>query len=108
MPHTRLTIVPVQHRATRGFIDLDAASQASGMHPEMILEFVRSELVFIARQDRQGRPYFDEQAVYRLRKIQYLRESQNAHLQTVRIILKLVDRAEAAERELRELRDRLR
>lgn len=108
MTHQRYTIVPVQQCAARGCIDLETASEASGMHPEMILEFVRSELVLIARKDRQGRPYFDEYAVCRLRQIQYLRESQSAHLHAIRLMLKLVDRAECAERELRQLRGRLR
>ena len=104
MTYHRLPIVPLQLRSSGGFIDLKAASQSSGMHPEMILEFVRCELVVIARKDRQGLPYFDEPSIYRLRQIQYLREIQKAHLNTIRLVLRLLDRAETAERELGSLR----
>jgi DNA-binding transcriptional MerR regulator len=101
-------LIPTCYRVTSSFIDLDSASQLSGMHPEMILEFTRAELVAIAHIDRGGNPYFDDEAIFRLRQIEHLRSSQRTHLRTIRLILHLTDRVESAERELRGLRDRFR
>jgi DNA-binding transcriptional MerR regulator len=92
---------------THGFINLQSASDLSGMHQEMILEFIRAELVTAAGKDQSGNPYFDDEGVYRLRQIEYLRHDQQAHLRTIRLVLQLMERAEAAEREVRRLRDRV-
>jgi DNA-binding transcriptional MerR regulator len=100
------SMVPYLH-VSHGFIDLKAASDLSGMHPEMILEFTRAQLVLVARKDRSGNPYFDDEGVYRLRQIEHLRHDQQAHLRTIRLVIQLMERAETAERELRNLRDRL-
>ncbi len=102
------TIIPSYGDISRGFVDLDAASELSGMHPEMILEVARARMVVISRKDREGNPYFDDEAIYRLRQIEHLRLEQRAHLRTIRLIMQLMDRAEAAEREVRWLRDRVR
>jgi DNA-binding transcriptional MerR regulator len=102
------TIVPTYSETSRGFVDLEMASQLSGMHPEMILEVTRAQLVVISRQDRSGNPYFDDEAIYRLRQIEELRMKQRMQMRTVRLIMQLRDRAEAAEREVRWLRERMR
>ena len=103
------SMVPVYHGGPmQEFIDLESASRLSGMHPVMILEFVRAELVEAARVDREGNPCFDEEAIFRLRQIEHMRTRQGAHLSTIRLVIRLIDRAESAERELRRLRNRMR
>ena len=108
MTKSSYTIVPTQSGSTGEFVDLEMASQLSGVHPEMILEFTRAKLVVVSRQDRSGNPYFDDEAVYRLRQIERLRTREKVQMRTIRLILELMDRAEVAERELRWLRERLR
>lgn len=93
---------------SHGLIDLDAASELSGMHPEMIEEVARAELIVVSHHDRSGNPYFDDKAIYRLRQIERLRNEHRAHMRTIRLIVQLLDRTEAAEYELRRLRERLR
>ncbi|NCF90531.1 MAG: hypothetical protein GWQ05_06160 [Verrucomicrobiaceae bacterium] len=90
-----------------GLVDLNAASQQSGMHPEMILEIARSQLVKVSLIVIAGDLYFDCAAVSRLRQIEQLRVGQRAHMRTIRLIMRLTDRAEAAERNLHQLRERL-
>ena len=102
------TIVPTRSGTTGGFVDLEAASELSGVHPEMILEFARARMVTVSWQDRSGNPYFDDEAIYRLRQIEHLRNQERMQMRTVRLILELMDRTETAERELRWLRERLR
>ena len=102
------TIVPTETGNTDGFVDLEMASELSGVHPEMILEFTRARMVPVSWQDWSGNPYFDDEAIYRLRQIDRLRTRERVQMRTIRLILELMDRAETAERELRWLRERLR
>lgn len=87
--------------------DLEAASRLSGMHPEMILEFTRAGLILLSGKDPEGNPYFGDEAIYRLRQIEYLRNQQRAPIRTILLIIRLMDRAETAESELRFLRERM-
>jgi DNA-binding transcriptional MerR regulator len=88
--------------------NLERAAELSGMHPEMILEFTRAEIIHTTGQDPDGSPRFDETEIVRLRQIEYLRAIEGASLRTIRYILALLDRLEAAEHELRLLREQLR
>ena len=85
---------------------LASASELSGMHPEMILEFVRADLVHVTSRDRSGAPVFREHDIARLRQIELLRSADRVSLRTIRHLMKLEDRLDAAERELRILRGR--
>jgi DNA-binding transcriptional MerR regulator len=87
---------------------LERAAELTGMHPEMILEFTRAEIVHTSGTDSDGSPRFDETEIVRLRQIEYLRAIEGASLRTIRNILALFDRLEAAEHELRLLRQQLR
>lgn len=91
------------------FISLTRASELTGLHPEMILEFVRAGLVPLAApHPRSGtQDGLDESALGRLHQIADLRDDQ-VNLRTVRYIMRLLDRLETAEHELRILRERLR
>lgn len=101
------TLVVVSADPGRRF-DLDRAAELSGMHPEMILEFVRAEVVRAAGRDQRGGPSFDESEIVRLRQIEHLRQREQVSLRTICQIVRLLDRLEAAELELRLLRERLR
>ncbi|NNC90115.1 MAG: hypothetical protein HKN82_16780 [Akkermansiaceae bacterium] len=90
-------------------VSLDVAAELTGMHPEMILEFVRAEFVHVefGAEGSDDRPSFDESALVRLRQIEQLRH-EHVNLRTVRYILQLLDQLDEAEQELRALRERLR
>ena len=87
-------------------VSLEEASEQTGMHPEMILEFVRAEFVRVEESSEEDLR-FDESALRRLRQIEELRH-EHGHFRTVRFILHLLDRLEETDRELRALRERLR
>ncbi len=88
-------------------IDLDEAAALSGLHPEMIEEFLRGALIH-GFKDPHGNIYFDQTAVSRLRKIAQLQQREHASLRTIRYITGLLDSLDARERELRSLREQLR
>ncbi len=88
-------------------IDLDEAAVLSGLHPEMIEEFLRGSLIH-GFTDSHGNIYFDQTAVSRLRKIAQLQQREHASLRTIRYITGLLDSLDARERELRSLREQLR
>jgi len=87
--------------------DLDEASQLSGLHPEMIEEFLRASLVrgFKGEHDEI---FFDQAGISRLRHIAHLQQHEHAKLRTIRYITGLLDSLDAKERELQSLREQLR
>ncbi|MGK0187165.1 MAG: hypothetical protein ACI9R3_002951 [Verrucomicrobiales bacterium] len=88
--------------------DLDAAAEASGMHPQMIREFLRAGVVNAACQSGDGTFFFDWHGICRIRHIELLRRNRRVSLHMVCVIVKLLDRAETAEEELRRLRELVR
>jgi len=85
---------------------LSEASEMSGMHPEMIDEFLRAHLLRAVAYEKDV-PLFDVSCIYRMRQIENLRIQQHANLRTIRLIVELMDRLETAEDELRRLRNRI-
>jgi hypothetical protein len=86
--------------------DLATAAELSGMHPGMILELGQARVVTVIQGDDSATPLFDTRAIYRLRQIEVLREERALSMRSVRFVVELIDRLEAAERELRSLRER--
>jgi hypothetical protein len=86
--------------------DLDAAAELSGMHPEMILEFCRADVV--ALRHHGADPKFDNRGIHRLRLIETLRQERGMSLRSIRFVVELMERLDAAETELRVLRERVR
>ena len=87
--------------------NLEEAAELCDLHPEMIEEFLRGKLVH-AFENNQGNIYFDSSGVSRLRQIAYLREHEQVKFRTIRYITSLLDSLAAREKELHELRERLR
>lgn len=87
--------------------DLDEAVRLSGLHPEMIEEFLRASLVrgFKGPQDEI---YFDQAGISRLRHIAQLQQRDHTSLRTIRYITRLLDSLDAKEQELISLREQLR
>jgi DNA-binding transcriptional MerR regulator len=85
--------------------DLESAAELCGMHPEMILEFARAHVIHLSRE---GEFYhLDSRAVHRLRQIAVLREERGMSLRSIRFVMELMERLDAAEQELRGLRERV-
>jgi DNA-binding transcriptional MerR regulator len=111
MPSSRYTII----RYTEGtsgearLFDLAAAAELKGIHPDLILEFTRAELVPSAQSGQDDDSWlFDERAIYRLRQIESLRQRHHTNLRVIRYITQLLDRLDETEQELQLLREQLR
>jgi hypothetical protein len=87
--------------------NLAETAELSGIHPEMIEEFIRGHLVQAFEKSR-GEFYFDESAISRLRHLAYLRDHDHTSLRTLRYIGNLLDHIETKERQIHELRERMR
>lgn len=104
--HYQLTCITETATVESLLCDLAEASELSGLHPEMIEELLRGQLVQ-AFQSPKGEVFFDQAGIARLRQIAYLREHENTSLRTLRYIVGLLDNLEAKDKELRELRERV-
>jgi MerR HTH family regulatory protein len=94
--------VPVEEEV----YDLEAAAELSGLHPGIILELVRSRVLTRIHDRSTDSPRFDARAIYRLRQIGVLREERTLSMHSVRFVIDLIERLEAAELELRALREK--
>lgn len=98
----RQELLPCVQAVHHESFDLLTTADLTGMHPEMILEFSRSRMVR-SQPSANGAPRFDQHAIFRLRQIATLRQHHSMRLRSIRLVLELVDRLEAAEAELRRL-----
>lgn len=100
----RYEIVLCRHE--RQQLTLEALAASAGMHPALVERFV--ELGLIEPIERAGAwSVFDVSAVPRLRMIGRLRESLGINLAGVSVILNLLDKFCALQRENDLLRSRL-
>ncbi len=98
---------PGHQIATYGFererLSLDSLAARAGLHPELIERFIDYGL--IEPSQRAGaQMFFDFDCVLRLRKIERLRHDLGANLAGVAVILDLLDRLTALQREIESLR----
>ena len=88
--------------------DLDRAAELSGMHPEMIVEFLRAGVIHPTGDESEAGLQFDQTMIGRMRQIEHLRTNENISLRLICHIVRVLDRLEDSERELRILRERWR
>jgi len=87
-------------------LTLDALAEHAGMHPALVKQFV--EFGLIEPIEWEGaRSLFDASAVPRLRMVARLRESLGINLAGVAVVVDLLDRFCALQRENETLRSRL-
>ena len=89
-------------------VDLETAARLCGLPAEMILEFSRTQVISVTRSGGEDGPVFDVVSLHRLRQIESLHHEWSLTPRSIGFVMDLFDRLEAAERELRALRERLR
>ena len=89
-------------------VDLETAARLCGLPAEMILEFSRTRVISVTRGGGPEAPVFDTVCLHRLRQIEALHHEWSMAPRSIGLVMDLFDRLEAAERELRVLRERLR
>lgn len=86
--------------------DLESASALSGMSADLILELSRWRLIDAGTETGSLENSFDMRSIYRLRQIEIFRQECSLGRDSLRLVAELVERLDAAERELRALRER--
>jgi hypothetical protein len=86
--------------------DLESASAISGMPAELILELRRCRIIDTGTSAGSSETSFDVRSIYRLRQIEIFRRECRLGPDSLRLVAGLVERLDAAERELRTLRER--
>ncbi|MEK7951267.1 chaperone modulator CbpM [Luteolibacter soli] len=89
-------------------VDLETAARLCGLPTEMILEFSRTQVISVVRSSDPDAPEFDTVCLHRLRQIETLHHEWSMAPRSIGFVMDLFDRLEAAERELRAMRERLR
>lgn len=85
-------------RVEREQLTLDELAARAGLHPNLIEQFVEYGLIEPARR-AGARMLFDVDCIGRLRKIERLRRDLGANLAGAAVILDLLDRMIALQRE---------
>ena len=102
MQHNEVVVIP--HR--REELTLDVLATRAGIHPLLAQRFVEFGLVHSVRQEDQVL-FFDVAEIPRLRMINRLREVLGISLPGVEVVLNLLDKFHALQRENELLRCRL-
>jgi chaperone modulatory protein CbpM len=100
----RNEVVLIPHRSEE--LTLDVLARRSGIHPLLAQRFVEFGLVQSVRQEDQVL-FFDVGEVPRLRMINRLREVLGINLAGVEVVLNLLDKLRALQRENESLRCKL-
>ncbi|HUF60654.1 MAG TPA: chaperone modulator CbpM [Verrucomicrobiales bacterium] len=100
-------VVRVERSTTAGYCDLAGAAELSGLHPDLIRDLCRAGFVETRVSDDEEQWYFDDHALYMLRRVHEWREHKGINLRGIRLILELFREMDRMEREIRFLRDRL-
>jgi len=87
-------------------LSLDALAARAGMHPTLVERFVQCGLIEPVERDGTA-AFFDLSAVPRLRMIGRLRDTLGINVAGVAVVLGLLDRFSAVQRENEMLRSRL-
>jgi MerR family transcriptional regulator/heat shock protein HspR len=97
-------VLVIQHQHEE--LTLDVLARRAGVHPGLAQRFVEFGLVHSVRQENQVL-YFDVADIPRLRMINRLREVLGINLAGVEVVLNLLDKIHALQRENESLRCRL-
>ena len=82
---------------------LERVVHMTGVSRRSILVYCRSGLVRVREEEPDGMA-FDDEAIYSIRQIEYLREAHGINLAGVRMIFQLMDELRRLQEEMRFLR----
>jgi len=83
---------------------IETLVQVTGVEPARVALYREHGLILPAGQRETGEAVFDDEAVYRLRRIEFLREEQGVSLEGIRIIFELMNEVHRLREEMRFLR----
>ena len=83
---------------------LDAVVHLTGVSRRSILVYCKSGLVRSAGDPQQGEFSFDDEAIYRIRRVEELRSIHGINLAGIRMIFDLLQEVERLQSEMRFLR----
>ena len=83
---------------------LEAAAHLTGVSRRSILIYCKSGLVRPILEEEYGAMSFNEDAIYAIRKIEYLRSSFGVNLSGIKLIFELTDEVQRLKEEIRFLR----
>ena len=83
---------------------LEAAAHHTGIHSDMLRHYCSLGLVDSEMKLVEGEPMFDDEALYRLRRIEHYRRHHGVNLQALPLLCALERKVDRLERELRFLR----
>src|SRR5262245_17437239 len=86
------------------FYSLDAVVHLTGVSRRTILVYCKSGLVRTAGDAQQGEFSFDDEAIYRIRRVEHLRTVHGVNLAGIRMIFDLMNELRRLEDEMRFLR----
>src|SRR5436190_22866945 len=80
---------------------LEAAAHLTGVSRRSILIYCKSGLVRPILEEEYGAMSFNEDAIYAIRKIEYLRSSFGVNLSGIKLIFELTDEVQRLKEEIR-------
>jgi DNA-binding transcriptional MerR regulator len=80
---------------------LDAAVHLTGVSRRSILVYCKSGLVGTVGNPREGEFSFDDEAIYRIRRVEHLRTVHGVNLAGIRMIFDLMRELERLQSEMR-------
>ncbi len=80
---------------------LDAVVHLTGVSRRSILVYCKTGLLSPAGDPQQGEFSFDDEAIYRIRRVEHLREVHGVNLAGIRMIFDLMKELQRLENEMR-------
>jgi DNA-binding transcriptional MerR regulator len=86
------------------FYSLEAVVHLTGVSRRSVLLYCKSGLVRAQQDPDVGSLAFDDEAIYTIRRVEYLRSHRGINLDGIRMIFELVNEVRRLEHEMRFLR----
>lgn len=88
-----------------GFLSIDELSRICSIHPDLVQKYMEIGLI-TPSVEILDEPYFSNDAILKLKKIQRLRRDLGVNLVGIEIILNLLDEMDDLRHEIRDLKRR--
>ncbi len=101
MPENRMEGLQVNEPSPGVLYSLDAVVHLTGVSRRSILVYCKSGLVRTSGDPQQGEFTFDDEAIYRIRRVETLRLVHGVNLAGIRMIFDLMSELQRLENEMR-------